>query len=68
MKVYISTDFPGKYTQTAAIIVANTEEEAKELLMKEAEIYGLEFSLDQFTVRRVSAGKPYVEILSDGDY
>jgi hypothetical protein len=67
-KVYYSKDFKGKWpVGTAALIVANDEEEARTLLKAKAQELGLPGD-DKFTVHRVSRAEVGVIILHDGDY
>lgn len=78
MKVFTSTSFKGLYpVGTAAVIVAESKEQALELLVKQLQATGL-YSEEPFNRRNdrltvdnlveVPLDKPSVDILNNGDY
>jgi len=69
MKVWVNTSFEGHYpVGTAAVVVANSAEEAASLLNAELLYRGLEATAEAEDFERVPTSKPYVNILLDGDY
>lgn len=68
MKVFTSRDFKGHWpVGTAAVIVAENEQEAAELLTEVAAMRGLEIG-DDFTLQEVPITQTQAIILRDGDY
>jgi hypothetical protein len=65
LSVYTSNDITGHYVGASAVVVAETEEQAKELLVAELKQHGLKFN---GTLVRLPIDKPKVRVLQDGDY
>lgn len=69
MKVFTSTDFEGFWpVGTAAVIIAESEEDALEALMLKLKEIGLSRQERMPTVQRLPANKRRVVILDDGNY
>lgn len=67
MKTYTITGFKGFWpVGTAAVVSANSKEEAKVMLEGELRAINLAQDIDIRTIRRLKKGT--VEILLDGDY
>jgi len=67
MKIYYSTDFEGHWpVGTAAVVVAETEERARDLFDQELEAQGLKD--DDYTLQQIDPEVEVVHILGDGDY
>lgn len=67
MKVYVCTDHAGHlYGGVASVIVAKSEEEARELLKDELKSVWLDHC-KPFTLHQIKTNKPLVEILQDGN-
>jgi hypothetical protein len=68
MKLYTCIDFKGQWpVPVAAVVLAETEEQARELLKKELINYHLG-EQDDFTLIKIPQTKCQAVILSDGDY
>jgi hypothetical protein len=68
MKLYACTDFVGKWpVGTAAVILADTDEQARELLRIELKAAGLGNQND-FRLYKIPQTKCMAVILLDGDY
>ena len=67
MKVYVCTDHNGHYpVGVAAVVIANDEAQARELLEAELTEHGL--GGGTFTLRRIQNEKPQAFVLMDGNY
>lgn len=67
MNVYTCVDHDGHYpVGVASVVVAPTEEEAREILEGALVKHGL--STRPFTLRRINIAEPRAFILNDGDY
>lgn len=67
MRLFYSTDHDSVWVGGASIVLANTPEEARELLTKELASVGLD-KRPEFTLIEVATAKPQAIILRDGDY
>jgi hypothetical protein len=67
MKVWTCNDHDGHWVGTASVIVADTEDQARELLKAELKEHGLDFH-KPFTLRRINTSRPKAFVLQDGDY
>lgn len=68
MEVYISSDHAGFYSVgTCSVVVANSEAEARRMLMVALNEHGLDGS-KEFTLRRLNVEAPHAFIILDGDY
>lgn len=68
MNVYYCTDFDGHYpVGTSAVVAAETEEQAQELLLAELVEHGLPQNR-KITLHRINVTVPRAFILQDGDY
>lgn len=67
LNVYICVDHDSHYIGGASVIVAGSEDEARELLKKELQASGLD-DRRPFTIKRIDTQKPQAVILRDGDY
>lgn len=66
LEVYTSADFTGHYPVGAsAVVVAHSEDEARELLGAALKEHGLKFN---GTLRRINITTPRAFVLTDGDY
>lgn len=69
LKVFVSNDFKGFYpVGTSAVIVAESYEQARELLIAEMQAKGLKDSVHLFTLVEVDANNSHAIILQDGNY
>jgi len=67
MKVFTCIDHRGHWAvPTASVVVARDEEEAHELLKLELKGHGIDD--DDFTLQELATNKPFVRVLSDGEY
>jgi hypothetical protein len=67
MEVYVCTDHRGHYpVGVCSIVFANSEHEARGLLLAELHEHGLDKG--NFTLRKLSMDKPKAFVLNDGDY
>lgn len=67
MRVYVCTDHDGHYpVGVASVVVAHTEEEARQLLVSELENHGLRGK--GFTLRCIQTESPQAFVLHDGQY
>jgi hypothetical protein len=67
LHVYTCDDHDGHWTGTASVVVAETEEIARDLLQEELRSHGLN-AKKPFTLRRINTARPKAFILQDGDY
>jgi hypothetical protein len=68
MNIYTCTDHDGFYPVGAAsVVVANTEDEARQLLVAALNDHGLKGE-KPFILRRININTPRAFILVDGDY
>ena len=68
MKIFTCTDFGGHYpVGAAALIVASSQDHALNLLEKALEDQGLHLNGDE-NIEKGPTGKPFCEILVNGDY
>ena len=69
MNVYSCTAFTGHWpVPTAAVVVANTKEEAATMLEGVLAMGGLTQSVEPESMKIVDPSAPHVELLSDGQY
>ena len=70
MKVWTCNNFEGHWpVGAAAVMVAETADEAKMVLLSELKTRGLgEQCLESLHVKEIDIGKPAAFILCDGDY
>jgi hypothetical protein len=69
MKVWTNRHFEGHYpVGTAAVVVADSAEQAAELLNDACEKEGLGRPATAEQFERLPTAKPYARILCDGDY
>lgn len=70
MNVWTSTDFAGHWpVGTAAVVVAETEDDARALLDEELALYGLGASAAQgYTLKHLPMFRPAAVVLADGNY
>ena len=69
MNVYTNITFTGHWpVGTAAVVVANTQEQAAFLLEEELEKIGLKQKIDPKEMERISTYRPKTIILQDGNY
>lgn len=68
MNIYTCTDHDGHWpVPVASVVVANSEAEARALLMAELREHGLN-EKEPFTLRQIQTESPQAFVLSDGDY
>ncbi len=67
MNIYTSVDHDGHWVGVASVVVADTEDHARELLRAELKIHGLDPD-KPFTLRQINADAPRAFVLQDGDY
>ena len=67
LNVYTCTDHEGHWVGVASVVVAETEEIAKDLLIAELAEHGLK-QTKPFTLRRINTAHPKAFVLQDGDY
>lgn len=68
MNIYTCTDHDGLWpVPVASVVVANSEAEARTLLMAELHEHGLD-EKKPFTLRQIQTEKPQAFVLSNGDY
>ena len=69
MKIFTCNDFDGFYpVGTAAVIIAETEDKAREMMTEALKQRQLGGTNPQFTLKRLAGNKPNVLILCDGNY
>ncbi len=69
MKVYTCTTFEGHYpVGSAAVIVAESEEQARELLDAELKRHGLKHSTPDDALELLDTSRSQAIVLNDGDY
>lgn len=67
MKLFTCNDHRGHWpVPTASVVVAGSEEEAREMLTKELKDRGIDD--DRFTLTEINPNKKQTIILSDGEY
>lgn len=68
LNVYTCTDHDGFYpVGVASVVVAETEEIARDLLKTELKEHGLDYH-KPFTLRRINTAHPKAFVLLNGDY
>lgn len=67
MNVYTCTDHEGHWVGVASVVVANDEDQARELLIAELKTHGL-VQGKSFNLRRIDTSEPRAFVLQDGDY
>jgi hypothetical protein len=67
LNVYTCTDHDGHWVGVASVVVAETEDIARDLLKAELRGHGLNADLP-FTLRRINIAHPRAFVLQDGDY
>jgi hypothetical protein len=67
MKVWTCTDHDGHWVGVASVVVAPSEETAKQLLSIELRSHGLSGN-KPFTLREINITEPRAFVLQDGDY
>ncbi len=68
MKVWTCTDHDGHWpVGVASVVVADTEDQARELLKAEIKEHGLDHH-KPFTLRRINTSRPKAFVLQNGDY
>ncbi|WP_068018941.1 hypothetical protein [Rhodoplanes sp. Z2-YC6860] len=67
MNIYTCVDHDGHWVGVASVIVAETEDQARDLLVAELATHGLD-QTKPFTLRRINADAPKAFVLQDGDY
>jgi hypothetical protein len=68
MKVFVCTDHAGHYpVGVCSVVIANDEQEARELLTAELKSHGLSTE-EPFTLRWINSEAPRAFVLLDGDY
>ena len=67
MEVYTCTDHDGHWVGVASVVVAGSEEAARDLLKAELKTHGLDGDR-AFTLRRINTDHPKAFVLQDGDY
>lgn len=69
MKVWTCNDFEGHWpVGAAAVVVAETEEQAKDLLDFALSVEGLGRQEDGYTLKTLDINKPEAIVLVNGDY
>lgn len=67
LNVYTCTDHDGFWVGVASVVVAETEDVARDLLKTELKEHGLDYH-KPFTLRRINIAHPKAFVLQDGDY
>lgn len=67
LNVYTCTDHEGHWAGVASVVVAETEDVARDLLIAELKEHGLR-QVRPFTLRRINTAHPKAFVLQDGDY
>lgn len=67
LNVYTCNDHDGHWVGAASVVVAETEEIARDLLKAELKEHGLDYH-KPFTLRRINTSHPKAFVLQDGDY
>jgi len=67
MNVYTCVDHDNHYVGVASVVVAETEEQARDLLKAELRGHGLNPDVP-FTLRKINITDPRAFVLQDGDY
>jgi hypothetical protein len=68
LNVYTCTDHAGHWPAgVASVVVAETEDMARDLLAAELKTHGLD-ETKPFTLRRINTAHPKAFVLLDGDY
>jgi hypothetical protein len=67
MNVYTCTDHDGHWVGVASVIVAEDEEDARVLLIKELRSHGLD-EAKPFTLQKINTNDPRAYVLQNGDY
>lgn len=68
MNVYTCTDHKGHWVGVASVVVADSEDEARKLLVTELETHGLKQGARPFSLRKINIAEPRAFVLQDGDY
>jgi hypothetical protein len=69
MKVFTNRTFKGLWpVGTAAVVVADTQEEAAKMLEKELNLIGLRQTIDIESMVEVDTSNQLIIILNDGNY
>jgi hypothetical protein len=69
MNIYTNNSFEGYYpVGTAAVVIAETAEEAAEILEGELESRGMDQQINPKTMIKLDASSQDVVILNDGNY
>jgi len=68
MKVWTCNDHKGFYVGACSVVVADTEDQARELLEQELKDRGLSGSGNPFTLNLLDVSIPCAHVLIDGDY
>lgn len=69
MNVYICDDHDNHYVGVASVVVAETEEQAREILDAELARHGLRgFDKSPYTLRKLNLAEPKAVVMQDGDY
>jgi hypothetical protein len=67
LRLWVCTDHEGFFpVGTASVVVAANEAEARQLLQRKLEQYGL--SRKPFTLRELALERPAAHVLADGNY
>jgi hypothetical protein len=67
LNVYTCVDHDGHWVGVASVVVAETEDVARDLLKSELKEHGLDHT-KPFTLRRINTAHPKALVLQDGDY
>lgn len=68
MQIYVCDDHEGHYPAgVCSVIVAEHEDQAKDLLRAELRSHGLDPN-KRFTLRRLNTNEPRAFVILDGDY
>lgn len=68
MKVFVCTDHDSHYVGGASVIIAENEEQARELLDRELRLNGLNPQKSAYTLKEISLAYPHAKVLHTGDY
>lgn len=67
MRIYTCTDHDGFWVGVASVVVANDEDEARQLLTAEIKEHGLDHH-KPFTLREINTNQSRAFVLQNGDY